>query len=154
MPANGFGWPGSVFTVGTCRGLLLALLLEPSIVTTVSDIMLRRSSRSGSPHALGRTSARLSRSERRRGVNTRGSKMENRTGTTRRADRGTPVVCIHHGPRERRPLPLHTTYGINSGAAILPLLLLATAAVHSAGSIDEVVNLCKIYLHSEFTHIL
>lgn len=45
MPARGLGWPGSVFTVGTCRGLLLALLLELSMVTTVSDIMLRRLSR-------------------------------------------------------------------------------------------------------------
>lgn len=40
MPDRGLGWTGSVFTVGTCRGLLLALLLEPSIVTTVSDIIL------------------------------------------------------------------------------------------------------------------
>lgn len=45
----------------------------------------------------------------------------NRTGT------GEPIaghlLYVFHGPRARRPLPLRTTYGINSGAAILPLSL-------------------------------
>lgn len=45
-----------------------------------------------------------------------------RTGTTGRTDRGTPVVCVHHGPRARRPLPLRTTYGINSGARYSPTI--------------------------------
>jgi len=133
MPARGFGWPGSVFTVGTCRGLLLALLLEPSIVTTVSDIMLRRSARSGSPHAPHRTRSRPSRAACTLRPGVKGETGSKHPGGAKwrsepnryggRADRGTPVVCVHHGPRARRPLPLRTTYGINSGAAILPLLL-------------------------------
>jgi len=64
--------------------------------------------------------------------------------------RSRDTCCVYSPrPARRRPLP-HTTYGINSGAAILPLLLLRTAAVRSAGSIDEVVNLYKIFIRFSF----
>jgi len=83
-------------------------------------------------HARRYLCTRSCRSERRRGVNRRASKMENRTGTAAEPITGH-LLYVHHGPRARRPLPLHTTYDINSEAAILPLLPLLT----SAGSIGE-----------------
>lgn len=141
MLARGFGWPGSVFTVGTCRWLLLALLLEPSIVTTVSDIILRRSGHLGSARSRpgsAVTSVHSSWSERRRGVNRWGSKMENRTGIAVKPIAGH-LLYVHHGPCAQRLLPLRTTYSINSFKSLsilsLPLCYIA-ATQHSAGSID------------------
>jgi len=148
MPANGLGWPGSVFTVGTCRGLLLALLLEPSIVTAVSDIMLRRSARSVH-HTRSRIHARSLFLSRLTLVPewkaTRSKHPGEQNGEPNRYDGTTGEPIAGH------LLCVFTTARVHGGLyhCALPTVLTAeplfshycchaTAATHSAGSIDEI----------------
>lgn len=89
---------------------------------------------------LGCISVRSSRSERQRGVNRWGSKMENRTGIAEKPI-ARHLLYVHHGPCAQRLLPLRITYSINSlkSLSILSLPLCYIASIqHSAGSIDEI----------------